>query len=159
MDLDPKMIAIALATFEKHQVTDRVKLLEGPAMETMKRLHGQFDIIFIDADKPGYKGYFDLILEKGLLTKNGIILTDNSTPQITLPPSPAISALDVDGWLVLSRGLVVDDSETNPHDDHQWRRRNGAAMKEFNAYVAKDPRVEIVVLPLFDGLGLIRLKD
>jgi predicted O-methyltransferase YrrM len=33
------------------------------------------------------------------------------------------------------------------------------AMKEFNDYVANEPRVEVVVLPLFDGLGLIRLKD
>jgi predicted O-methyltransferase YrrM len=72
------MIAIALAAFEKYEVTNRVKLIEGSATDTMKTLHGQFDLIFIDADKPGYKTYFDIILEKGLLAKDGIILTDNS---------------------------------------------------------------------------------
>jgi predicted O-methyltransferase YrrM len=73
------MIAIALTAFTKYKVTDRVKLLEGPAEDTLKTLHGEFDIIFIDADKPGYKRYVEIILETGLLSKNGIIITDNST--------------------------------------------------------------------------------
>jgi len=73
------MIAIARSTFSKHEVTDRVKLVEGPAADTLKTLDGDFDIIFIDADKPGYKTYVEIILEKGLLRNNGIIITDNST--------------------------------------------------------------------------------
>lgn len=84
LDLDPKMIAIALTAFTKYEVTNRVKLLEGPAADTLKTLHGEFDIIFIDADKPGYKTYMEIILEMGLLSKNGIIITDNST---TPPPN------------------------------------------------------------------------
>jgi predicted O-methyltransferase YrrM len=82
LDLDPKMIAIALSAFTKYEVTNRVKLVEGPAAETLKTLRGEFDIIFIDADKPGYKTYLEIILEKGLLNKSGIIITDNSTPFI-----------------------------------------------------------------------------
>jgi predicted O-methyltransferase YrrM len=74
------MIAIALATFTKYEVTNLVKLVEGPAANTLKGIRGEFDIIFIDADKPGYKTYLEIILEKGLLSKNGIIITDNSTP-------------------------------------------------------------------------------
>jgi len=72
------MIAVALDAFTKHEVTDRVKLIEGPAAETLQGLRGEFDIIFIDADKTGYKNYLDIILERGLLSKNGIIITDNS---------------------------------------------------------------------------------
>jgi predicted O-methyltransferase YrrM len=80
------MIAIALTAFTKYEVTNRVKLLEGPAADTLKTLHGDFDIIFIDADKAGYKMYMEIILERGLLSKNGIIITDNGTtpPRITL---------------------------------------------------------------------------
>jgi hypothetical protein len=74
------MIAIALATFTKYEVTNLVKLVEGPAADTLKGIRGEFDIIFIDADKPGYKNYLEIILDKGLLSKNGIIITDNSTP-------------------------------------------------------------------------------
>jgi len=80
------MIAIALSAFTKYEVTNRVKLVEGPAAETLKTIRGEFDIIFIDADKPGYKTYFEIILEKGLLSKNGIIITDNSN----LPTTPNI---------------------------------------------------------------------
>lgn len=71
------MIAIALNAFTKYEVTNRVKLIEGPAAETLKTLRGEFDIIFIDADKPGYKTYLEIILDKGLLSKKGIIITDN----------------------------------------------------------------------------------
>src|SRR5271169_642247 len=72
------MIAIALEAFTKYGVTDLVKLIEGPAAESMLSLRGEFDIIFIDADKPGYKKYLEIILDRGLLSKNGIIFTDNS---------------------------------------------------------------------------------
>jgi predicted O-methyltransferase YrrM len=73
------MIAVALSAFTKYEVTNRVKLVEGPAAETLKGIRGEFDIIFIDADKPGYKTYLEIILDKGLLSKNGIIITDNSS--------------------------------------------------------------------------------
>lgn len=72
------MIAVALAAFEKYKVTDRVKLIEGPAAETMQTvIHGEFDIIFIDADKEGYKNYVEIILRRGLLSKTGLIIADN----------------------------------------------------------------------------------
>lgn len=62
-------------------------------------------------------------------------------------------------WEVLSRGLVVDRSSQNPYSTEEQRYKMADAMKEFNDYVANEPLVEVVVLPLFDGLGLIRLKD
>jgi len=53
----------------------------------------------------------------------------------------------------------VDDTEANPYTEESWRQTAAKSMREFNDYVAKEPRVEVVVLPLFDGIGLIRLKD
>jgi predicted O-methyltransferase YrrM len=62
--------------------------------------------------------------------------------------------------VVLSRGLVVDRSDENPyHVQGGTRLEMADAMKEFNDYVANEPRIEVVLLPLFDGLSLIRLKD
>jgi hypothetical protein len=81
------------------------------------------------------------------------------------PRSPVSCTLSLEGLfgtcliVVLSRGLVVDDSEANPYHKQDFRLVNAKAMKDFNEYVASEPRVEVVVLPLFDGLGLIRLKD
>ena len=54
---------------------------------------------------------------------------------------------------------MVDSTEANPYSGQAWRHKMADAMTEFNDYVANEPRVEVVVLPLFDGLGLIRLKD
>jgi predicted O-methyltransferase YrrM len=84
------MIAIALSAFEKFEVTNRVKLIEGPAADTLKTIRGEFDIIFIDADKPGYKTYLQIILDRKMLNKNGIIITDNSTS-----PSLNLRAMDI----------------------------------------------------------------
>jgi predicted O-methyltransferase YrrM len=61
--------------------------------------------------------------------------------------------------IVLSRGLVVDRTDANPYSDQACRHKMADAMREFNDYVANEPHVEVVILPLFDGLGLIRLKD
>jgi len=87
------MCAVALAAFTNYEVTNRVNLIEGPAQETLKQIRGEFDIIFIDADKPGYKKYLQIILDKGLLSKNGIIITDNS---ITTPPPPPECIFQID---------------------------------------------------------------
>jgi predicted O-methyltransferase YrrM len=56
---------------------DRVTLLEGPAQDTLKTLQGTFDIVFVDADKGGYEGYVRTVLDRKLLSPNGIIICDN----------------------------------------------------------------------------------
>src|SRR5208282_6487976 len=122
------MIAIALTAFTKYKVTNRVKLLEGPAADTLKTLRGEFDIIFIDADKPGYKTYVEIILERRLLSKNGIIIADNGTPP---PPNyhivhhfTSISLILIGKlMIVLSRGLVVDRTDANPYTYQAWRHK------------------------------------
>lgn len=43
----------------------------------LKALSGEFDLIFVDANKDGYEGYIKTILEQKLLSPNGIILCDN----------------------------------------------------------------------------------
>ncbi|KAK6194746.1 hypothetical protein SNE40_000315 [Patella caerulea] len=59
----------------------KIKPYFGPAGETLETLTKEgrlFDVIFVDADKPGYRGYVDTILQNGLLAPNGIILADNA---------------------------------------------------------------------------------
>ena len=35
---------------------------------------------------------------------------------------------------------------------------NGKALRKFNTFVRNDPRVDVVLLPVFDGLTLVKLK-
>jgi predicted O-methyltransferase YrrM len=43
----------------------------------LQTLDGEFDIIFVDANKDGYATYVQTILDRKLLSPNGIILCDN----------------------------------------------------------------------------------
>jgi caffeoyl-CoA O-methyltransferase len=55
---------------------DRITVEVGPAIETLQRLSGPFDLVFIDADKVGYDPYYEAVLTK--LAPRGIILFDNT---------------------------------------------------------------------------------
>ena len=77
LELSQVMIDASRATFEKYNVNDRIKLIQGPADESIEKLTGVFDIVFVDANKDGYEGYVKQILDKKLLSADGIILCDN----------------------------------------------------------------------------------
>lgn len=86
LELDPKMIAASRRTFNKHGLNDRVKLIEGPAQESIEKLTGQFDLVFVDANKEGYEGYVKSLLDKKLLSPKGLILCDNGKRNARFKP-------------------------------------------------------------------------
>jgi predicted O-methyltransferase YrrM len=55
---------------------DRIEIRRGPGLETLESLDGPYDLVFIDADKPGYAGYFDAAVPK--LAPGGVIAVDNT---------------------------------------------------------------------------------
>jgi len=76
-ELDPERARTASRNFALAGVADRIELRVGPATETLDDLAGSepFDLAFIDADKPGYDGYYGSCLE--LLRTGGLIVLDN----------------------------------------------------------------------------------
>lgn len=56
-------------------LADKIISHTGNALEIIPTLDEEWDLVFIDADKPGYVDYFNLVLPK--LKKGGIILADN----------------------------------------------------------------------------------
>jgi len=56
-------------------LADRIEVRRGPASETISALQGPFDLVFIDADKPGYLDYYEAVLPK--LSEHGLIVVDN----------------------------------------------------------------------------------
>ncbi|XP_052795068.1 probable caffeoyl-CoA O-methyltransferase 1 [Mya arenaria] len=53
----------------------------GPAKETLTTLadeRQQFDVVFIDADKPGYIDYFETVIDRDMLAPGGTVVLDNA---------------------------------------------------------------------------------
>ncbi|MCB9223930.1 MAG: O-methyltransferase [Crocinitomicaceae bacterium] len=54
---------------------DKIDLRIGNAVEIIPTLPDNIDLVFIDADKPNYANYFDLVIDK--VRKGGFIMADN----------------------------------------------------------------------------------
>jgi len=74
-DVNKKTSEIAKRHWATSPHGSKIELHFGPASETINKLEGEFDLIFIDADKNNYSNYFELC--KNRLSKNGLIIADN----------------------------------------------------------------------------------
>ena len=75
-ELDPERAAFAQRYFDRSPYGSRITLHVGPALETIHRLEGDFDFVYIDADKEGYVDYYEAVLPR--LTERGLIVADNT---------------------------------------------------------------------------------
>ena len=75
-DVNEETSAIARRYAEEAGVADRIEYRLGPALETLAALEGPFDVVFIDARKDEYAGYYEAVLP--LLAEGGVILADNT---------------------------------------------------------------------------------
>lgn len=66
---------IAKNNFIKAGLHEKIQLHVGNALEIIPQLQEAWDLVFIDADKPGYMKYYELV--KPRLRKGGLILADN----------------------------------------------------------------------------------
>lgn len=86
LEIDPHHAEVARRNFERAGVARKVKVLLGPASETLRQLAAAgeppFDLVFIDADKDGYPGYLHESLP--LLREGGLLLADNTLPDAVL---------------------------------------------------------------------------
>lgn len=78
LEASPKHASVARTTFERAKVTDRVTIIEGPALDNLPSLlpQGPFDMVFIDADKPSYPAYLTWACEA--LRPGGIVAAHNA---------------------------------------------------------------------------------
>ena len=74
-DVDPEATAIARRYMDESGYGDKIEIRLGPALETIESLEGPFDLVFIDADKPNYRAYYEAALP--LLAEDGLIIADN----------------------------------------------------------------------------------
>merc|ERR1712193_571603 len=134
LEIDPylkKWLSDCLDKFP--DLLKRHEVMVGPALESLPKITGQFDMVFVDANKSEYKRYVELMLEKDLIAPGGTIFCDN----------------------ILYNGYPY----LNSHFDSQPARRGfGDDIKVFNQWVCDHPDLEQVVLPIRDGVSILRKK-
>ena len=124
LDVDPETNAVAKAFVAKSAHSSRIEFHLGQATDIIKTLPETFDLVFIDADKPNYANYYNLVFDK--VRPGGFILADN---------------------VLWSGKVLIKDEEQDGHT---------RALHDFNKMVLADSRVSNVLLPIRDGLMLIR---
>ncbi|MBK5295367.1 MAG: O-methyltransferase [Acidobacteriia bacterium] len=79
-EFDSGRAATARKHFQQAGVDRLVTVVEGDAHEKIKDLKGPVDVVFIDADKPGYPDYLEKVLP--LVRPGGLILAHNVNPSM-----------------------------------------------------------------------------
>lgn len=130
-DISEEWTAIARRYWARAGLETKIRLRLAPALDTLDAelqagQAGRYDFAFIDADKTGYRAYYERCLR--LLRPGGLVAVDNT----------------------LWSGRVADPIEKD--EDTQ-------ALRGFNEFVASDARVDLCLVPIADGLTLLRKRD
>lgn len=127
VEIDDELEDELTELFESAGTPARIMLHIGDALETVPRIGGEWDMVYLDANKRHYTDYYEMVLPS--LHPGGYIIADNTLwgGKVLEHPAPADAQ---------SRGIMA-----------------------FNDLVARDPRVETVMVPVRDGLTLIRKKS
>ncbi len=75
IDVNEELFDFQKKYFDKSEYKDQIKQYLGDATQIIPEIDAKFDLVFIDADKPNYPKYFEIIIDK--MKPGGIILSDN----------------------------------------------------------------------------------
>ena len=132
VEVDDEQEEFIRSYFARSPHGHKIRLHIGSALEIAPKLGGEFDLVFIDGDKREYPAYYRMLMGddggRPLVHGGSVLIADN----------------------ILWSGKVVQPIARNDHHTQ--------ALVEFNRTVVEDPRVENVIVPLRDGLNLIRVK-
>ena len=132
VEVDDELEEFAASFFRRSPHGQKIRQHIGSALDIVPTLGYTFDLVFIDGDKREYPDYYRMLMgDDGgcpLVRSDSVLIADN----------------------ILWSGKVV---QPIAHND-----RHTQAVMEFNRMVREDPRVENVIVPLRDGLNLIRIK-
>ena len=132
VEVDDEQEEFIRSYFARSPHGDKISLHIGSALEIDPKLGEEFDMVFIEGDKREYPAYYRMLMGddggRRLVHGGSVLIADN----------------------ILWSGKVV---QPIAHND-----RHTQALVEFNRMVVEDARVENVIVPLRDGLNLIRVK-
>lgn len=127
IERDEERIAQAKINVEKVEVSDKINIYEGDAVEILPTLNEKYDVVFIDAAKGKYPFFLKEALR--MIKPNGIIIADN----------------------ILYKGYVMSD-----YNKHKQRTavRN---LREYIKEVTENPDIETEIFEVGDGLAVSKI--
>lgn len=128
IEIDDELEDLAGSFFARSPHGRKIHMHIGPALEIAPALGKVFDLVFMDGDKREYPDYYRMLMDTPLVRSGSVILADN----------------------VLWYGKVAEEVK---HND-----KMSQGILEFNRLAALDDRVENVILPIRDGINMIRVK-
>lgn len=128
IEVDDELEDIAAKFFAESGYGSRIRQHIGSALDVVPQLGEVYDMVFIDGDKREYPAYYDMLMDGGYVHSGSILLADN----------------------ILWYGKVA---QPIAHND-----KHTEAIVEFNRRVKEDDRVDNVIVPIRDGINLIRVK-
>ena len=131
VDINVKTVSLAQDFWNQSAHGHKIKSLIGSGMDIIPTLKGQFDFIFIDADKRNYIDYLKMTVP--MLSENGVIVVDNA----------------------LWSGKVLPDAELDLKEHYD---RSTEFVRLVNDYIADEPSLYGTLLPIRDGMFLVRVK-
>ncbi len=122
---NPQYSRIAKKNFSAFNLSDKITLIEGNALEKLSELSAKapFDMIFIDADKGGYPKYLDWA--ESYIKQDGLIVADNS----------------------LLFNTVFLESPPKEVSEKSWH-----AMREFNNRLSDEKKYFSILIPTDEGM-------
>lgn len=106
---------------------EKIQFLLGKALETIPTIEGEFDLVFIDADKENYLNYLEMVLPR--ISSNGIVVLDN----------------------MLWSGNVLKENSELPVED-----KSTPILKQVNEFIANHSNLYGTLLPVRDGIFLVK---
>lgn len=129
IEIESLRVEQALSNIEKVGVSDKIRVIEGDALEVLPYLNEKYDVIFIDAAKGKYNEFFEHALR--LCKVDGYIIADN----------------------VLYKGMVQSD-----YNKHKQRTAVNK-LRIFIDKVLNNKKLESNLLDIGDGLMICRVKE
>jgi predicted O-methyltransferase YrrM len=127
LEVNAEYAAVARRSFARAGLADVIELQLGPALDTLPKLAGPFDMIFIDADKQSYPDYLPWAVR--LSRPGSLIVADN----------------------VVRSGAVIDANSADPAI--QGMRRFNAALAAEPRLIAT--AIQTVGVKGYDGFAVI----
>lgn len=121
----PEMTEIALNNISKLNLEDKIRIIEGEALEVLPLLSSKYDLVFMDAAKGYYNEFFESVIN--LLNDGGLLICDN----------------------VLYKGMTATDELVK-----RRQKTIVGRMREYLEMLCNHSKLTTSVIPIGDGVAI-----